>query len=511
MPKYSRTRGAVAAGHSETAAAGELMLELGGNAFDAVLAAFLAAGVCEPTLTSLGGGGFMTAYTQNRKARVYDFFVQTPLAKDPHRQPQILESEIRFGTARQLQFIGKGTVATPGAVKGVFEIHKQLGKLPIREVFGPALSLARNGVIITGYQAFTFEMLEAVLTSNPEIKKIFAPGGTLLREGDTMFQPQLADTLDWLMQQGSREFYEGEIARLLVNDHEENKGSLTAADLSGYSLTERLPLTAPAGPFTLLTNPPPSPGGSLIVAGLRMLDSLNRAAHPETIQAWLDLVWAMGGMEQFRDSRLSPALNRNPQLVLSTAEIDRILGELNLWGNTTHISVIDELGNAASLTSSLGGCSGALIPKTGITLNNMLGEPDLLPDGPGSWSPGRRVGSMMSPGILLEGEVPRFVLGTGGSSRIRTAMLQVIRLLAVHGLSPEAAILFPRIHVERGVLHHEPGIEPTFFANLPLERMVSWEAPNMFFGGVHLAGLAPNGQLLAMADPRRKGDSRIVQ
>ncbi len=504
--KYHATPGVIAAGHPETARAGSLMLEAGGNAYDAVLAAFLAACVCEPTLTSLGGGGFLNVYTANRKKALYDFFVQTPFQHPDDSRQDFRESEIRFGTARQLQFIGRATVATPGTVAGIFKVHRDLGSLPLSVIAEPAIELAENGVIISDYQAFTFGMLEEVLLDNAAIRAIFAPSGKLLVAGDKMVQGPLASTLDWLINEGEREFYEGEIARLLLADHEEYLGSIRAHDLRSYAVIARNPLAIPLGSHTLLTNPTPSEGGTLLAASLKILQerpySLTESDDPARLRA---LVNAIQGMMTFREKYLTPVLEKHPGSILSYASVAEALQGLNLWGNTTHISVLDQQGNAASLTASLGAVSGAVIPGTGITLNNMLGELDLLPHGPGSWQTNRRVGSMMSPSILLEGDTPKYVLGTGGSSRIRTAMLQVVDLLVRVGLSPEDAILHPRLHWEKQTLHLEPGLSTDGWDLPGIEKVVPWEELNMFFGGVHLAGLDTSGYLTGMADPRRNG------
>ena len=146
-------KGAVAAGHPKTADAAALLLEAGGNAFDAALAALCAACVAEPVLTSLGGGGFLTAKTAAGKTQVYDFFVQTPRRKRPPYDIELFPVVADFGTAKQEFHIGMGSLATPGTVRGLFDVHRELGSIPMRRIVEPAVMTARDGVRLNHLQA----------------------------------------------------------------------------------------------------------------------------------------------------------------------------------------------------------------------------------------------------------------------------------------------------------------------------------------------------------------------
>ncbi|PSN12684.1 gamma-glutamyltransferase, partial [filamentous cyanobacterium CCP5] len=183
------------------------------------------------------------------------------------------------------------------------------------------------------------------------------------------------------------------------------------------------------------------------------------------------------------------------------------VAQVNKWGSTTHISVIDEEGNAASITSSNGEGSAYVIPGTQIMVNNMLGEEDLNPNGFHTWSPGQRMSSMMAPTILLEHNRPRLVLGSGGSNRIRTAILQVISNVIDFGMDLSEAVNCPRIHWERGVLHLEPGYDRSVLPSLPPETddWIWWQQPNMFFGGVHAVAVDESGRIDGAGDQRRGG------
>ena len=183
-------------------------------------------------------------------------------------------------------------------------------------------------------------------------------------------------------------------------------------------------------------------------------------------------------------------------------------GGVNKWGSTTHVSVIDSEGNAASVTTSNGEGSSYVIPGTGIMMNNMLGEEDLNPHGFHQWRPDQRISSMMAPTIVLKDNRPEIVLGSGGSNRIRTAILQVISSILDFQMPVAAAVNAPRVHWERGVFHLEPGfsrIEIDGMESVPGDQQVWWQTHNMFFGGVHTVVAQPNGEITGEGDPRRGG------
>ncbi|MEM6348892.1 MAG: gamma-glutamyltransferase, partial [Bacteroidota bacterium] len=158
-----KTKGIIAAGHFETANAGAEMLAAGGNAFDAALAAMLASFVAESSLTSLAGGGFMTAYSANGQSGLFDFFVQTPKVRQKVEDMDFVLSHINFGNTKQAQYIGRGSAAVPGCPAGLFAAHEALGTMPMEEIAEPAIRLAKEGVVITPYQAYSISILNDVL------------------------------------------------------------------------------------------------------------------------------------------------------------------------------------------------------------------------------------------------------------------------------------------------------------------------------------------------------------
>ena len=232
------TRGAVAAGHPLTAEAAGEVLRAGGNAFDAALAGLCAACVTEPVLASLGGGGFMLALPAGERPRLYDFFVQTPGHRLPAGELDFRRIEVDFGTTTQAFHIGRGSAAVPGMVRGLFEVHEALGRMPLPEVVRPAVEYASRGVEISAYQAYLLGVVRSIFAATEESLAIFGSrerSGELIGEGERLFQPELADTLDTLAREGPALFYHGEIASTLVRDMAAG-GLIGAQDLAAYRL-----------------------------------------------------------------------------------------------------------------------------------------------------------------------------------------------------------------------------------------------------------------------------------
>ena len=489
-----------AAGHPQTVAAAGTLLRAGGNAFDAVVAAGFAAVMAEPALASLGGGGFLLARTGGGRAALFDFFVNTPGHGLPtgRLEPHFLPVTVRFPASEQGFNVGLGSVAVPGVLRGYLHIHRRLGRLPLPEVLAPAIRLARDGVAISAKQAYFLDLLTPILTLTATGRALFQREGRVLREGDIYRNPELAALLETLPQDGERAFYEGDPARRMTREMSEGGGLLTAADLAVYQVVEREPLPVDYRGYRLLTNPPPSFGGSLLALSLRLLEA--RSVTDLAFGSPAHLAHLAAVMEETDRRRaegyLSPTDLGQPGLAESRRRVRMASG------GTTQISVCDAEGNAASMTISNGEGSGYFAPGTGIMLNNMMGEDDLHPEGFHVSPPGRRVASMMAPSLLLKGDRVWLALGSGGSKRIRTALLQVISNTVDFGMNPLAAVEAPRLHWDGERLHIEPGFDATALAALvPRWPLNCWPVQDVYFGGVHVA--APDGD--SAGDPRRGG------
>jgi len=479
-------RGLVAGGHPATVAAAGAVLDTGGNAFDAVVAAGFAAAVAEPQLTGLAGGGFLLARTANGAARVFDFFVDTP-GRGHGVAPRALDFipvEVDFGTTRQEFNVGLGSVAVPGCLAGYLHVHAALGRQPLAAVIQPAAQLARDGIVLNEHHAYLVGLLRPILFRSPEGRAIYSRSGEPLACGERLVNPDLAAFLDRLAASPRRGngFDAPDLARAIARDMEAG-GLLTAEDLSRYEVFERRPLAARFRGREVLTNPPPSSGGTLLRIALELL----AARRPPP--AWGDpahvvpLVETMIETDAIRSGAPAPTRPR-------------------FGRGTTHVSVCDAAGNVAAMTTSNGESSGYIAPGTGVMFNNMLGEDDLHPGGFHRDEPGLRVASMMSPTLLLRDGRVELVLGSGGSKRIRTAVLQVIQNVVELGMDLCAAVEAPRLHWDGETLQVEPGFPAAALraleARWPIDR---WERRNLYFGGVH--AVVPGGQ--GAGDPRRGG------
>ena len=501
------TKGAVAAGHPKTAEAAKLILEAGGNAFDAALAALCAACVVEPVLTSLAGGGFLLARHADGKAQLFDFFVQTPLHKRQVDQIGFHPIVADFGTAQQEFHIGMGSVATPGTVHGLFEVHRQLGTLPMRRLMEPAIGYARDGIMTNALQAYIFSIVAPIYIATGESRKVYGRGqrrDRLCKEGEMLIQPELADTLEILAIEGDRLFYEGEIAKTLVELNRLDGGHLTEKDMHGFRTEVRQPLLHTYRGTKIYSNPPPSSGGMLIRFAQQLLATLGT---DEPVFGSKDHLLALAlVMEQ---TNLARRRHRVHEKAWDERLLQQYLAVIRdhpvTARGTTHISVIDGESNAASLTLSNGEGCGHLLPGTGIMLNNMLGEEDLNPGGFHHWQENVRVSSMMAPSLALDNN-RLIAIGSGGSNRLRTAILQTLCNMIDFDMSVETAVAAPRIHYERDRISIEPGFPAesvdALIAAFPEHHL--WNEKNLFFGGAHTVLFNGTG-FEGAGDPRRGG------
>ncbi len=506
-------KGAIAAGHELTAAAAEMVLNDGGNAFDAIVAAFFTACVSEPVLASPGGGGFLLAQRAGAEPVIYDFFTQTPRARNvPVEDIDFRCATVDFGTATQDFYIGHGSIATPGVIRGLFEIEHDLCSMSMRQIVQPALACARNGVRVNDFQAYIFNIVSPILLDTQAARRVFGRDGEqVYRAGDHFRCTDFADTLEILAIEGPDLFYRGEIAHSISTMCRDNGGYLRYDDLRRYAAVKRHPLAVDYRDTVVFTNPPPSSGGILIGFALKLfsvLHSLREFAGPDHLTTLAQV------MRLTQKARLD-AINGDANTMLDEAYLrvyqQQVQRRASVARGTTHISVIDAHGNIASMSVSNGEGCGAIVPRTGIMLNNMLGEADLHPQGLHTWTPDQRMASMMAPSIVQWRDGRQLALGSGGSNRIRTALLQVLLNIIDFELDAETAVCSPRIHVEGTRLSIESGFSEATVRVLTaaFDDHELWEERNLFFGGVHCV-LRSGERLSGCGDPRRGGVSRIV-
>jgi gamma-glutamyltranspeptidase/glutathione hydrolase len=483
-------RGVVAAGHPLTAEAGARVLRAGGNAVDAAVGAMLVSFVAEPLLTGPGAGGYLMVAGGGWEPALLDFFVEAPLRASDGSAAELRAIDVSFGDAAQVFHIGPASCGVYGTPAGACEAITRWGTVSLAELAAPAAKLARAGVALNAGQAYIAEILAELLLSTAECAALWAPAGRVLREGEVLRNPELGDALERLGGEGAAPFYTGDVAAAVSGWLGERGGSVTGEALASYRAQLRAPVRVGYRDREVLTNPPPSAGGTLLAYALGLLNrrpgppalgeivAAMEAAQSERTPAFVDGLGEEGFLERFLSSRL---------------------------GATTHISVLDGEGRACSVTCTNGEGSGVVVPGTGIHVNNIMGEQDLNPLGFHRHPAGRRMPSMMAPSVVLgsaTGEV-ELVLGSAGSNRIRSALLQTIVGVVDHGMSAPEAVGAPRVHYEEGAVYAEPGI-PLEALAAPDREVVAFHALNLFFGGVQ-AVQCRDGELLGAGDPRRGG------
>jgi len=508
-----------------TAEAGAAMLREGGNAVDAVVAAAFASFVAEPTLIAPGGGGFAMVYRRDAgRAKLYDFFCNFPgLGAPVPSEFDFFPISIDYGPATQEFHIGRGSVAVPGIIAGLCLLLADHGQLPASVVLEPAIHLARNGVRLGDFGALVGELLTPIFQHEPDLASLYGAPHRFCAPDFVYKNPQLADVFEALAREGPDLFYRGEIAQAILADQRAHGGLLTAQDLAEYEVIVREPLHQRYREFEMLTNPPPSRGGALIAFSLALLEAFDMARLTFGEVEHLALL-----AEVMRQTNLARPLFESTgdaarflaheHVIEHRRELVRRLADepeahaliaptYREHNNTTHISVLDSDGVFVSMTTTAGETPGFLIPGYGLILNNILGEADLHPNGFHRGQPGRRIGSMMAPTIMLSNGEPVLALGSGGANRIRTAILQVILNFLDFNLDLPTAVNAPRIHFERDILQVEGGASNDVVDALARwgYKLNRWNDLHMFFGGVHAVGRDRAGRYQGAGDPRRNG------
>src|SRR4051812_13066625 len=482
-------RGVVAAGHELTARAGADVLRAGGNAVDAAVACVLMSFVVESPLTGPGAGGFMLVHTAGGEDHLLDFFVAAPGKGLEDPSPAALEPiDVEFAAEAIQRFnIGPSSCGVYGTTLGLAQALERFGTLALADLVGAPAAVARAGHELTRIGAHLVRILGPILASRPEGQAIYAPEGRLLREGETVRFPELAELLERVGAEGPAPLYTGDVAAAASDYVLDNGGLLTREDLATYRVVEREPARAHYRGRDVLTNPPPSSGGILIAYSLDLLERLGR---PGDLRA---LVEVMDTTNRARTEEFVSGLHHEGYLerfmaVDALESAARDVG--SRLGSTTHVSVLDAFGGCASVTCSNGSSSGVIVPGTGLHLNNMLGEEDLNPLGFHRHEPGRRIPSMMAPTVVLRDGEPELVLGSAGSNRIRSAIVQTIVGVLDHGLAAAPAVDAPRVHFEDGNVYVEPGV-PREELEAAGRRVVAFRDRNLFFGGVQAVERAP--------------------
>lgn len=528
--------GVIAAGGQATAVAGAAILEAGGNAVDAAVAAAFVSFIAEIGVVHLGGSGIAHLYDPgNGRSLVYDFFSNAPgLNGQKPTDLDFARVTVDYGAATQDFYVGRAAVAVPGNIFGLCQMAADYGRLPLAKLLQPALKLAREGLPIAPFQAETCTLLAPLYTHTESVRRIFAPDGRMIRPGERLFIPHLAETLVALAVEGQALARHGRLAQALVRDQQAKGGLLTADDLAQYEVRQVASIRLPYRDHEILLPPPSSTGGVLTAFALKLLSRFDLPQFPfhsarhlqllyEVMVAanrarpywdqWCDEMPANAAIERFLHDQFINRFYEEVQAARHGQRPSAFTPEPPAPPNTSHLSVIDGGGLAVSLTTTAGESAGYVVPGTGYIPNNMMGEEDLHPNGFHTRPPGARLPTMMTPAIALKDGMTRLVIGSGGSIRIRSAILQVLSNLLDYQMPLEKAVDAARIHMENGALQCEAGYDATAVNELeamgyPVNR---WSKRGIYFGGAHSVWRAEDGRLVAAGDDRRDGAVAYVK
>ena len=496
--------GTISTGSKEATLSAKQILKKGGNAFDAAIGAVFVSMTSEFALTGPFGGGTCVGIKNNSSPFVYDFFVDCPQSLNANKE--FKEVSVNFGSTVQKFHIGKGSIAVPGNIAGLIKIHQDHGELPLEDILSYSMSYSENGIKISSYQSYILELIKPILTFSKN--NLFVKNNSLISKGDTFKNPDFFNFLNTLLDKGSDYFYKGKGLNHIL-EYLGDDSCLKKSDFINYKVYKRVPVSIDFNGYKIYTNPAPSYGGTLIIFLLELLKKNKQ----------FDIFSLIKGMNLSSKIREEICINPNDENeisnVLSKKNLDKynqifssnkmdIASDIDGFGSTTHVSIMDKKGNAVSITTTNGEGCGSIIPEYGIMMNNMLGEVDLNPFGFHNWKIRRRLPTMISPIIVTKNSIPIYILGSGGSNRIRSANIQVLINLLIKNMDLNKAIDEPRIHLEGNTLFYEPGIKLP--KNYISENIIlnAFDNKNLFFGGVNAVSSHE-----AIADKRRGGSGTI--
>jgi gamma-glutamyltranspeptidase/glutathione hydrolase len=498
---------AVASSSRIAADAGARIANEGGNAVDAAIAAALVSITTEPAVCSPGCGGFVTIWPPGAPPVTLDGNVAMPgrgLAEH-ERGRGAREVFVPYGSGVRT-LVGHGAVATPGAFAALGEASQRYGRLPWHALVQPAYEWARDGFPLPGPSHEYLKLAHEIVFGWDErsYRALHDEQGRLKERGATIYVEDLADSLARIAERGAREFYEGELARMIADDSRAHEGALGLEDLVTYRPIERAPLEIEVGDWRIATNPPPAVGGVSLAA---MLALMRRTAHTGwTKAAALDLVRAQARVLGCRRDVLDLAddFEAEARRLLAQCAGEDFASALRS-PSTVHTSAVDDAGLACAITLSSGYGSGVIPPGTGIWMNNCLGELELNRRGLTGSPPGTRLPSNMAPTVARRADGAVLAIGSPGADRITTALLCTLVGFTGMGMPLPDAVRHPRAHVE---LTPE-GVRVAYEAGMPVDegRYLTrrYEALSMYFGGVGAVLWSPREGFVTAADPRRTG------
>jgi len=528
------SKAAVVSAHPLASQAGALIMQKGGNAIDAAIATQWALAVVYPGAGNIGGGGFMVARMSNGTTVSLDYREKAP---GKARENMYVDSVTGKANTRQSQN-GHLASGVPGTVAGLFESHKY-AKLPMNELLMPAIELAEKGFVLTASEANGLNRAKQGFERYNTTLPVFCKAAGEWKAGDTLVQKDLAATLKRIQKLGLKGFYEGETARLIVNEMERGAGLISLNDLKNYKAVWRKPVEFTYRGHQVISMPPPSSGGILIHQMLAILEKypLQKMGFQtsETVQliteverrAYADRAEHLGDPDFYKvpakgmvapDYLAARMADYKPGLAGKSTEVKP--GTPAESEETTHLSVIDAQGNMVAVTTTLNGGYGSktVVAGAGFLLNNEMDDFSVQPGVPNMYgaiggkanaiAPGKRMLSSMTPTLVLKDNKPLMVVGTPGGTTIITSVLQSIINVVDHGMNATDAVNKPKFHHQW--MPDEIGVEKSFPADLrlALEKMGYKITELNAIGRTEMILVKPNGKIEAAADKR--GDDSVA-
>lgn len=526
----------VVSAREEASKIGVSILKKGGNAFDAMVGTELALAVAYPYAGNLGGGGFMVYRKANGDVGALDYREKAPLAAYKDMYLDSLGNIIPGMST-------KGATATgvPGTVAGIFAVHEKFGTLPMQEIMDPVIALVEKGVPVTEKQAARLEYYrESILEANGDNTLFY----TNCRPGDTLRYPALGQTLRRISQNGRDEFYKGRTARILAAFVQKNGGYITEEDMAQYEAKWRQPIIFGYKNLKIISMSPPSSGGVTLYQILKMMEPHNVSEYghnsPKAIQlfteaarrAYADRNFYLGDPD-FVDIPLDVMLGKGYldqrmedfsfEKATPSSEVAHGAIEIRESEETTHYSIVDALGNAVSVTTTLNGAYGSKLycDELGFFLNNEMDDFSAKPGVPNmfgligaeanSIAPEKRMLSSMTPTIIEKDGKLFMVLGTPGGSTIITAVAQTILNVYEFNMSMQQAVDAPRFHhqwLPDHIIFEPQGFSEKLKSDLRAKGYPINEERTPIIGKVDAIRVLPNGHLEGGADHR--GDDTAI-
>ncbi|WP_374360448.1 gamma-glutamyltransferase [Cloacibacterium sp.] len=532
---HSKDKGMVVSAHPLASEAGAKILKMGGNAFDAAIATQFALAVVYPQAGNIGGGGFLVGTTNKGEKFALDYRETAPIkaSKDMY-----LDEKGNANT--DLSQNGRLAVGVPGSISGMFYTHKKFGKLPMSALIQPAIDLAEKGFAVTLREANLLNSTKEDFLKHNSHKTAFTKD-IPWKQGDLLIQKELANTLKAIQKNGEKGFYEGKNAQFLVDEMKKGNGIISLEDLKNYKTRERKVLSFDYKGNEIISMPLPSSGGPLLAQMLKMASYENLEKYeqnsPEALQimveaerrAYADRAEYMGDPDFIEDKTqmlISDEYLKNRwknfsfEKATPSADVGNIISQPKESEQTTHISIIDKFGNAASITTTLNGLYGSkvVVKGGGYFLNNEMDDFSVKPGVPNMFGavggeansivPNKRMLSSMTPTIVLKNGKPYIVVGTPGGTTIPTSVFQSIVNAIDFKLSPNFVINAPKFHHQwlPEVIYTEKNF-PQHTIKVLEQKNYKFENRNVI-GRTEMIFLDENGNAIAVADGR--GDDSVA-